>query len=309
MTECERIIQQGILPKSFFEEEVRCDFKVDLNRKKIWAIELDLLLKFDSVCRKYNLTYYLFWGSLLGAVRHKGFVPWDDDTDVVMPRQDYEKMLTLRDEFSDQYFLQTPYTDKGFFYAHAKLRNSNTTAWDRPFAYQGTNFGIFLDILPLDKVVSDDYESIFSRINKLILDNSTYMKLSNPNPAEKDLERIKNYDGKDPYDRYEEITSLSKKHMGANTEKVSVLACTTYGYERDCFTSSDFGEPVYVSFEGLKMPIPSKYEEVLKISYGDWKKMPPLDKRGGWHGNLLFEPDVPYKEYIKSCNGKFPYIK
>lgn len=306
MTECERIIQQGILPESFFKEEIRCDFTVDLNRKKIWAIELDLLLKFDSVCKKYDLTYYLFWGSLLGAIRHNGFVPWDDDTDIVMPRKDYEKLLTLGNEFTGQYFLQTPYTDKGYFYAHAKLRNSNTTAWDRPFAYQGTNFGVFLDILPMDNVKSDDYEQTFERINKLILDNSTYMKLSNPEPAEKDLERIRNYDGRDPFERYEEIQSLSKKYIDENTELISILACTTYGVRRDCFSVSDFAKPVYVDFEGLRFPVPSQYERILSVSYGDWEQMPPIERRGGWHGNLIFDCDLPYKKFIERCGGKFP---
>lgn len=306
MTECERIIKQGILPESFFNEEIRCDFTVDIKRKKIWAIELDLLLKFDSVCKKYGLTYYLFWGSLLGAIRHNGFVPWDDDTDVVMPRKDYEKLLTLGNEFTDQYFFQTPYTDKGYFYAHAKLRNTNTTAWDRPFAYQGTNFGVFLDILPLDNVKKEDYEQIFDRVNKLILDNSTYMKLSNSEPAEKDVERIRNYDGRDPFERYEEIQTLSKKYIFENTEKVSVLACTTYGAKRDCFNESDFKEPIFVDFEGLKFPVPANYKKILSIAYGDWKQMPPIEKRGGWHGNLIFDCDLPYKKFIENCGGKFP---
>ena len=168
MTECERIIKQGLLPEDFFEEETRCDFIVTKERKKIWAVEIDLLLEFERVCKKHNLRFFLFWGSLLGAVRHGGFVPWDDDTDVVMPRADYEKLLLLQEEFTHPYFLQTPYTDNGYFYAHAKLRNSNTTAWDRPFAYQGTNFGIFLDILPLDSVELDGGKERFDRINKLI---------------------------------------------------------------------------------------------------------------------------------------------
>ncbi len=91
MTECERIIEQGILPKSFFEQEERCDFLVTEKRKKIWAVLLDLLIKFDFVCKKYSLTYFLADGTLLGAARHQGFIPWDDDIDVSMPREDYEK--------------------------------------------------------------------------------------------------------------------------------------------------------------------------------------------------------------------------
>ncbi len=306
MTECERIVRNGVLPESFFKEEVRSDFLVDVNRKKIWAIEIDLLLEIDRVCKRYDLEYFLFWGSLLGAVRHCGFVPWDDDIDIVMPRKDYEKLLTLGDEFSAPYFFQTPYTDKGFFYAHAKLRNSNTTAWDRPFAYQGMNFGIFLDILPLDNIDLKGGRECFERINALILDNSTAMKLSNPSPAPRDLERIKNYDGRNPFERYEEIHSIARQFEGIRTGKVSVLACTTYGYERDTFFEEDFFESILWDFEGIKLPVPCGCKRVLEIAYGNWEEIPSAGKRGNWHKNLLFEPDVPYKEFIKQHLGIFP---
>lgn len=306
MTECERIVEQGKLPQSFFNQEIRCDFLVTTERKKIWAIEIDLLLEFDRVCKKYGLKYFLFWGSLLGAVRHNGFVPWDDDTDIVMPRKDYEFLLGVKDEFQHPYFFQTPYTDNGFFYAHAKLRNSNTTAWDKPFAYQGTNFGIFLDILPLDNVLLEGGQERFDTINKLILDNSTAMKLSNPNPAEKDLQRIANYDGKDPFVRYEEIHRIARQFEKQKTDYVSCLACTTYGYKRDTFVAEDFVNQVMIPFEGILFPVPQGFERVLETSYGNWKEMPPLEKRGGWHGNLLFEPDVPYSDFIRKYNGFFP---
>ena len=84
MTECERLKKQGKFPVDFFLEEIRDDFFVDENRKKIWAICLDMLMQLDNVCTKHNLRYFLSYGSLLGAIRHNGFIPWDDDLDVVM---------------------------------------------------------------------------------------------------------------------------------------------------------------------------------------------------------------------------------
>ena len=85
MTECERIINDGILPESFFKEESLCDFPVTKERKKIWAVNVDLLCRFDSVCRKHHLRYSVAFGSLLGIVRHHGFIPWDDDIIIRLP--------------------------------------------------------------------------------------------------------------------------------------------------------------------------------------------------------------------------------
>ena len=91
MSEINRILSKGIFKESFLAPEIICDFYVDENRKKLWLVSLDLLSELDRVCRKYELRYFLFFGSLLGAIRHKGFIPWDDDIDIAMPRNDFCK--------------------------------------------------------------------------------------------------------------------------------------------------------------------------------------------------------------------------
>ena len=311
MTECERIIQQGILDKKFFEEETSCDFLVTTHRKKIWAVEIDLLLEFDRVCKKHNLKYFLFWGSLLGAVRHGGFIPWDDDVDVAMPRTDYEKLFTLKDEFTDPYFLQTPYTDNGYFSSIISVRNSNTTAWNRFSAYQKFNFGIPLDIFPLDNIEIESVKEDFERIKNLILDNSTFMKSSNPKPAKKDLERIAKYkekypDGGDPFKRHEKIQSIARKFENKQTKFVAIICYTKHGLEKVTFEAADFAESIEMNFEGFKFPAPCGYEKIFKVLYGDWKKFPPIEERGKWHSGVILEPDIPYKKYIEQHGGIFP---
>ena len=106
------------------------------------AISLDLFFEFEKVCKKHNLKYYLFYGSLLGAVRHHGFIPWDDDFDVAMPRKDYEELLRLYDEFSFPYILQSPLSDGKCFFSYATLRNSNTSKVSKKLCYNGHNEGI-----------------------------------------------------------------------------------------------------------------------------------------------------------------------
>ena len=116
------------IDKIFYQEEVRCDYLVNEKMKKIWAIQLDLLNKLLEVCQKHDIKVFAFAGTLLGAVRHKGFIPWDDDVDVCMERKEYERFLEVcNDEFPHPYFLQTALTDKRHFCGYARLRNSNTT--------------------------------------------------------------------------------------------------------------------------------------------------------------------------------------
>ena len=105
MKETERIMSKGCFPADFLKEEIRCEYKVTQDLKKIWMVGLDILFELDKVCKKHNLKYFLLWGSLLGAIRHKGFIPWDDDIDVGMLRSDYEKLFSLKEEFDAPYFL------------------------------------------------------------------------------------------------------------------------------------------------------------------------------------------------------------
>ena len=92
---------------SFYKEEIRSGFLVTEKRKKVWAAELQMLEKFDEICQKHNLTYYAYYGTLLGAVRHQGFIPWDDDIDVVMFRDDYEKFQAIApEEFKERIFIK-----------------------------------------------------------------------------------------------------------------------------------------------------------------------------------------------------------
>ena len=177
MTECERIIQSGRLSSVFLNEETRCDFKVDVARKKLWMISLDLLLEFNDFCNKHGFMYYLAYGTLLGAIRHKGFIPWDDDVDVYMLRKDFDKLPLFEKEFKHPYFLETPYNDPGYLYSPIRIRNSNTTAIVEKFKYQGFNQGIWLSVFPIDNWVLENGEEQYNQVNNLLIDCSTCMRM------------------------------------------------------------------------------------------------------------------------------------
>lgn len=297
MTECERIIEQGILPKSFLEEEERCGYTVTTYLKKIWAVSLDTLAKFDSVCKKHHLKYFLAYGSMLGAVRHKGFIPWDDDMDVLMLREDYDKLMSLGGEFQYPYFLQTPQTDPGYFFSYAKLRNSNTTCITAQFRYQRINWGQNFDIFPLDNIIPEEGEEYFKKIAILGTDLSNYMRSSNPNPpSEEEKRRILSYSGRDPMDIYNEIQRMGRQFNMIDTEYIACTTAYLYGFKRGLFHKEDFAEAIPCQFEMLESFIPCGYDRILKTSYGDYMQFPPVEKRGIWHNNIIYNPDISYIE-------------
>ena len=301
MTECERLISEGLFDKSFFEEEVRNDFLVDTTRKKVWAIEIDLLLQLDRVCKKYGFQYYLMFGSLLGAIRHNGYIPWDDDLDVCMPRKDYEELLKVAPlELKEPYFLQTPETDKGYFYTFSKIRNSNTTAFLELFQYQRFNMGIMIDVMPMDVCSEEDVEENFSLIQKLTRDNTTFMRMKNPNLSDADKKRVSEYPGGDPLERYYTIQKIAKKHeFEGQTHQSRIVAVNTiYITRKMILRAADLEQTIDCPFEQYAFPIPKGYDQILRTIYGDYMIFPPISERGKWHSDYLLDPDKPYKEYL-----------
>ena len=299
MTEVERIMNKGIFPKDFLKEETRCDFFIDEKKKEIWLIEIDLLMEFMRVCEKHNLKYFIVFGTLLGTVRHNGFVPWDDDIDVCMPRDDYETFLQLSDEFKDPYFLQTPETDPGYFYSHPKIRNSRTTGFSDVRGCFGFNSGLWIDILPLDNVNIEDCDRLYKEIDELNSFNSAYMKIPGKHLNDKGKRLLRSHPYLSPMKAYEEIHEKASYLRGQKTEYVSAITTTVYNIKRMIFKAEDFDETILWDFEGIiKVPIPKGYDRVLRVTYGDYTVFPPVEERGKWHTNV-FDTKKPYTEYFK----------
>lgn len=298
MTEVERIIQQGILPESFFRPETICDFYVDENRKKIWAIEIDLLIQFDKVCREIGVGYHVSFGGLLGIVRHGGFIPWDDDLDVCMFREDYDKLISsCQGRFQHPYFLQIPGKDDGYYFSFTRLCNSNTTCIPETFRYQKYNKGVALDIFVLDNCLETEAENNHEAIKSLILENSTNMRRSNPHPSERDIVRMNMYPASDPDSVNERIDMLSQKYRNTDTRKCAIFQMAIYSYAKMVWDKQDLKDLMDVDFYGHKVMIPRNSDRVLEVTYGDYMQMPPVEKRGTWHSGVFWDLDKPYTEY------------
>ena len=273
--------------------------------RRLQLEQLTVLDELKRVCIKHNLRFYLAYGSCLGALRHKGFIPWDDDIDVLMPVQDYDKLMNLSDEFDEKFFLQNYRTDPGFKAAIARVRKRGTACIEKQDIGLDCHQGIFIDIYPQYQYPDDFFDRI-----KIIISSVLYrILLMNRAPVNHGkiikaggtlaLKVISHGDRKKQLAKY--YKNL-RKHK--NTEYVADL----YGmdltltrvikYRQECFQ-----EPKWVEFEGREMPLPTNADEFMKERYGvNFMELPPEDKRSSYHHYSYVSFD---REYVfpKSSGG------
>ena len=296
---------------SFFEEEKKCDYLISTEQKKIWAIELDLLNELLRVCDKHGLKVFAWGGTLIGAVRHDGFIPWDDDVDVCMSREDYEKLgKVAEEEFKHPYFYQTAYTDKEFFIGYSRLRNSETTGVVYCNKSENYNNGIYIDIIVMDDYIEDekklDYQLFKIRVAQFLCLSFT--------SDSKDWKGFKKIASKivhfclKPFIKYENLIKQYEQQLQLyknKSDKVSQMFAPKKIITKQWGLKKQFEEIQLHKFENLNIPIPKDYDNILKHFYGNYMEFPPIEKRGVWHeGVIFFNPDIPYKEYIMEDNKK-----
>ena len=285
------------------EEEIDGYF-VSSKMKRIWAVELNILKIFDALCRKYGLKYYACYGTLLGAVRHQGFIPWDDDIDVFMMRDDYMKLLQIApNEIAEPYFFQNTYTD-AMVWGFSKIRDRRTTAIEFPEMPESFHQGLFIDIFPMDstddgtpgmqmvtRIKHNIWDCIYNReaiLNNLdnpdiwklfVIDKSMVLELVNMSyrDAMRCFEDFCNSHLNDT----NILRSWSSEVMG-NLHK---------HYERDWFD-----ETIDMPFCDMMIPVPVGYEKILEMEYRDWRKKVI---GGSEHDGMIIDPDIPYKDWMR----------
>jgi lipopolysaccharide cholinephosphotransferase len=269
--------------------------KEDMAKAK--GILTNLLKFFDEFCEKNGLKYYACAGTCLGAVRHKGFIPWDDDIDVVMPREDYEKLLSLRDSLKGTDYVINDISDKGYYLPYAKFCENKTTLVehkDKPFL-----LGMFIDVFPLDEA-SDTSECrrLFKKKNRVI---SRYAQ----GLCKGHLKRIAKVNGlcaktkclmffffgwllKFVY--LKQFSSIEKRIQHLHGDHVMYYG-GAYGFDKELHNKEWFGEGARVQFENISVVVPSDYKSYLTKLYGDYMTPPPPEKQISHHYHYFYDFD------------------
>ena len=253
---------------------------------EIQEIELEILSNIAAVCEQHQWRYFLAGGTLLGALRHKGFIPWDNDIDISMPRRDYEKLLQFYKKNGSRYKILQVGENTNYYLPFAKVVDTETLLVEKSIETHVPELGLFVDIFPIDGV-GDDYES--ARKNVLKMSKSGFRIAT----------AAKKLSGQSFYDkmrilfwkiltsirgRETEFKRINKKLMNYDFDKSKYIA-STYGVrgEKEIIDATAFSDYVYLTFENKKYRAPVGYDQYLKQMYGDYMKLPPKEHQTANH--------------------------
>lgn len=290
------------MDKDFLKAEERSGFFVDETMKKVWLCDMELLGVMEEICKRHNIKWFADGGTLLGAVRHKGFVPWDDDIDIQMLREDYDRFIEVcKDELKEPYFLQWAGTEKGFQPWHAKLRHDDTTGSTRfeTECFPEWHRGIFIDIFPLDNIPDGKIKYFF---------HMTYLKifrlllLGFEVPRSPEAKKISKVFAHCVLGFLNTFTTHEKlcmkyikkvKSIKGKTKRVGVTAfrpgVKKYEWRREIFEST-----VELPFEWRTVTCPKNVHERLSVQYGEDYMV--FKKGTAQHTTISFNPDKSYRE-------------
>ena len=265
----------------------------DLSLKEIQFETLKIMKTIDSICRKENLKYSLFYGTLLGAVRHKGFIPWDDDLDIVMPRSDYDNLASYFKTHANELlpFKWFSYeTVPNYPYMIARVCNTD-------FRMVAENekdcgMGTFVDIYPMDGAGNGNHVAFY---NKAWFFSSMYFTKSRfhyvvPKSLSKKIVKGASFLLSNVYSIEHirnKLLKFAKKYPYEDSEYIASLTWLVDG-KKNVFEKSSFNELVLRDFEDTQFYIPKKYDELLTTRYGDYMQLPPENERIGHHFYKIF---------------------
>lgn len=262
--------------------------KNELSLKEIQGIELKLLVEFSKLCDDLNLRYSLGGGTLLGAIRHNGFIPWDDDIDVMMPRSDYDLLVSHMKTHSYNFRFECYELTSTYMKLFANLMDINTVIYDDDTGEN--NRGISMDIFPLDGLGNTRREAI-KNFNKTslyreLLNAKTWKKffLSKTHPWYYEPIRLGMFIISRVVDGRKLLYQIDQINRQKNFDDSAFVACVCGSYrQKEIMEKAEFAEYIEVNFEGKRFKAISGYDKYLKQHYGDYMKLPPQEKQISHH--------------------------
>ena len=267
------------------------DFQIDATTKKLHSCQLLLAAELKRICQKHNIKYFMIAGTLLGAVRHKGFIPWDDDMDFAIMREDFSKFLSVcKDELGDKFILQDMFSDENYALPVAKLLLKGTVFTERNASKNKSQKGIFIDIFPYDSIPNDKvlrkkHNKNTYFLKRLFLAKQGYT-IAQKGEVVKNvvyflLKVLSIFISKNNIRK--KLDAQLRRFENQNTKKVAALG-GAYGYTKESVERKWFDQTVELPFENITLSAPKDYVEYLTYFYGDYMTPPPEDKRYNRHG-------------------------
>jgi lipopolysaccharide cholinephosphotransferase len=253
-----------------------------MESREIQSYCLDIMKAFDSFAKENHLTYWMSGGTLLGAVRHKGFIPWDDDVDLMMPRADYEYLIH---HFTDKrYRLSSSEKDPEYHTPFARMWDSETLLeWN---VLQEKSIGVFIDIFPMDGFPTNEIKSKLHmwhlKYYRVLINASvrkTFLKDEKWIIAKKMLKKLLRHNG----NYYAlKLNNIAKKYDYEKSAFVGVKTTSLHLF-REKNTKEAFSSTIYLPFEDMSLPAPIGYDTYLSHLYGDYMQLPPEEERHSEH--------------------------
>lgn len=275
--------------------------------RKLQLKELDTLVYFKEFCDKNNLLFYLCGGCCIGSLRTGGFIPWDDDIDILMPRDDYEKLYKLWDNDKHERF-KLLRTDEKIFTGNifTTIVDTETTCVKANQAHLDIPFGIMMDIFPIDGCPKGKFKRTMQKLNAMIY--SLFLAQIVPENhggimalgSKFLLSIVKSPKAREK--KWRNAERRMSKYKISDCEYITELCEGVHSMQPE-YPKEWFASAVYREFEGLQMPIPVGYDPYLKKAFGDYMTPPPEDKQKPHHDMILVDTERSYKEVLK---GKKP---
>ena len=252
--------------------------------------ELEMLIYLKEICDKHNIKYYLMYGTLLGAVRHNGFIPWDDDIDIAVPRRDYEKLKTVLNSQNSKYKLIDFKNEHNYPFIFPKIIDRNTILKENSFKNIEFNYGIYIDVFILDGLPNNKIKRFYlEKYHKFLYWLIRYYYLDD-DKLNFPMRKIKNI-----YKNFINIKNINNKidsmYLKYNLEDSELNRIQLTFSKKGYLKTSYFGNGKKLLFEKLLFNCPEFYDSCLKEEYGDYMTLPPVEQRVPHHDIVFLEVD------------------